>query len=99
MSYQHKIIKLVVLKALSREGIYIDDESELDEMLFRRVSRIREGEQIALDVDRSGRIKSIIKVLGFECLHAIEECAIIISYQELEREFHEQEVIAGKFSE
>jgi uncharacterized protein YuzE len=99
MSYQHKIIKLVVLKALSREVIYLDDESELDEMLSRRVSRIRAGEQIALDVDRSGRIKSIIKVLGFECLHAIEECAIIISYQELEREFHEQEVIAGKFSE
>ena len=99
MSYQHKIIKLVVLKALSREGIYLDDESELEEMLSRRVSRIRAGEQIALDVERSGRINSIIKVLGFECLHAIDEGAIIISYQELEREFHEQEVIAGKFSE
>jgi len=98
MNYQHKIIKLVVLKALSREGIYIDDESELDEILFRRVSRIRAGEQIALDVDRSGRIKSIIKVLGFDCLYAIDEGSIIISYQELERAFHEQEVIAGKFS-
>lgn len=99
MSYQHKIIKQVILRALSREGIFIADESELDEILLRRVSRIRVGEQIALDVDRSGQINSIIKVLGFDCLHAIDEGAIIISYQELVRAFHEQDFIAGQFSE
>jgi hypothetical protein len=68
-------------------------------MLERNIRRLNAGENIAVDFDWSGAITSVRKVRGFDCLHSIEDNAIIISFRELERYFYEQQSVSVEFSE
>jgi len=99
MTYQSHIIKQVLQSHLRRRGIHIPDESLLNEMIEKNIRRLNAGENIAVDFDWSGEIKSIRKVHGFDCLHSIEDNAIMISFQELERYFNEQQSVSVQFPE
>jgi hypothetical protein len=99
MTYQSHIIKQVLQSHLRRRGVHFPDESLLNEMIERNIRRLNEGENIAVDFDWSGRIKSVRKVRGFDCLHSIEDNAIIISFRELERYFNEKQSVSVEFSE
>jgi hypothetical protein len=68
-------------------------------MIEKNIRRLNAGENIAVDFDWSGEIKSIRKVHGFDCLHSIEDNAIMISFQELERYFNEQQSVSVQFPE
>jgi hypothetical protein len=99
MTYQSLVIKQLLQSHLRRRGINIPDDCLLDEMIEGNITRLNTGDNVAVDFDCSGEIKSIRKVRGFDCLHSIEDNAIIISFQQLERFFNEQQSLSVEFSE
>jgi len=99
MTYQSHIIKKVLQSHLRGKGISFADESLLDELIERNIRRLNPGDNIAVELDLSGEIKSVRKVRGFDCLHSIQDNAIMISFQELERYFNEQQSLSVEFSE
>jgi hypothetical protein len=91
MTYQASVIKAVVESRLRARGFCQDDDSNLAEMISRNIRNLRYGENVAVETDSEGNVYAVKKVDGFDCLHTIGEGAFIISYQELERYFHEQQ--------
>lgn len=91
MTYQVSLIKEVVESRLRMMGLGLSDGSDLAEMISRSIRILRYGENVAVEVDPDGHVYAVKKIDGFDSLHTIGERAFIISYQELERYFNEQQ--------
>lgn len=72
----------------------VADTITLNRMIEDKLGRLHFGESIAVDVDDNGNVLSLCKIAGFSRLHDIDESAIIISHQELERFIHEQQAVS-----
>ena len=94
MTIQTNIIKQVVRDRLCARGYTLEDDGPFDSMVAQRVRGLNEGDYIAVEIDALGHIHAITKVVGFSSLNTIEEGAIIISYNELERHFYDQQSAA-----
>ena len=93
MSYQNTIIKKCIQNHFRRRGISVADTSSLDEMMQGKLGRLNAGESIAVNVDEDGNVLALFKIAGFSCLHDIDDSATVISHQEIERFFHEQQTV------
>ena len=91
MTIQANIITQVVGDRLSARGFTLEDEVLFESMIAQKIRRLNEGEYIAFEIDALGQIHAITKVVGFSSLNTIKKGAIIISYNELERHFYEQQ--------
>ena len=91
MTYQASVIKAVVESRLRKRGLGCKGNPKLAEMISRNIRQLRYGEYVAVGTDSEGHVYAVKKVDGFDCLHTIGEDAFIISYQELERYFNEQQ--------
>lgn len=67
------------------------DDYLLETMIATKIRRLRTGDYIAINLDESGEVKDVQRIEGVDCLHAVDEGAMVISYQELERYFYEQQ--------
>ena len=94
MTYQNRTIHSCIQKHLRRKGISIADPNQLDEMIGKKIGRLNAGENIAVEIDPFGVVLSLHKISGFDCLHNVDEAAVIISFQELERFFYEQQTVS-----
>jgi hypothetical protein len=99
MTYQATIIKRFIEARLERKGVFLENESLLDELIAKNIRRLNEGDKIAVDFDEEGHVASVRRIDGFDCLHRLGEGALIVSYAELERYFNEQQSISVEFSE
>jgi hypothetical protein len=91
MSIQENIILQVIRDRLCARGFALEDEVLVQTMISQRIRRLNEGDYIAVEIDALGRLLAITKVVGFSSLNTIENGAIMISYNELERQFYEQQ--------
>lgn len=94
MTYQNRIIHTCIQNHLRRNGITIANSNELDEMIGKKIGRLNAGENIAVEIDPFGVVLSLHKISGFDCLYDVDEAAVIISFQELERFFYEQQTVS-----
>ena len=94
MTYQNRIIQSCIQTHLRRKGIGLADKERLAEMIRTNINRLNKGDNIALKIDSLGFIESVRKIDGFDCLHDVDEAAIIISYDELERFFYDQQTVS-----
>ena len=94
MTYQNRTIHSCILDNLRRKGISIAEPNQLDEMIGEKIGRLNAGQNIAVEVDPFGVVLSLHKISGFDCLYDVNESAVIISFQELERFFYEQQTIS-----
>ena len=90
MSYQTKLIKSAIVDCLGRRGVVLTNESDVNQMVAHNIRRLKVGEHVAIEVDDLGRLTRIDKICGLDCLHSINETAIVISFHEIERFFNEQ---------
>lgn len=97
MTYQITIINKLIKERLRRSGQLVCDDSMLDEMIERNIAKLNPGEYIAVDIDSSGFPSSVKRVIGFDSLGGISENAILISFQQLERYFNEQQNASMEF--
>jgi hypothetical protein len=97
MTYQINTIKKLIKERLRSIGQAICDDSMLGEMIERNIPRLNPGEYIAVDIDSSGLPTSVKRVIGFDSLGDISENAILISFQQLERYFNEQQHASMEF--
>jgi hypothetical protein len=91
MTYQTKLIIQCIQSRLRRAGIASVEDKLLETMIATKIRRLRMGEQIAINLDESGEVKDVQRIEGVDCLHTVDERAIVISYRELERYFYEQQ--------
>jgi hypothetical protein len=99
MTYQAAIIKQFIQASLEKMGVFLDNAFVLEEMIAKNIRRLNVGDKIAVDFDAEGKLKSVRRIDGFDCLHGLGEGALIVSYAELERYFYEQQSISVEFSE
>jgi hypothetical protein len=99
MTYQSAIVKKLITAILDRKGIHVENDVLLDELIARNITRLNEGDKIAVDFDADGIITSVRRIDGFDCLHRLSRGALVISYSELERYFNEQHTVSVEFSE
>jgi hypothetical protein len=97
MTYQAKLIKQCIQSRLRRTGLIDVDDRLLEKMIANNIRRLNSGDQIAVELDGAGGIKSLKKIDGVGSLHTVDERAIIIHYQELERYFNEQQSPSMEF--
>jgi hypothetical protein len=99
MTYQTAIISKYIQARLSMMGIYLENDSVLNELIGKNIRRLNNGDKVGVNFDADGIPSSVKRIDGFDCLHNLGEEALIISYTELERYFNEQQPISMEFSE
>jgi hypothetical protein len=90
MTYQNRIILDCIKSYLRRNGIMINDKDQLQEMIMRNIRRLNHGDKIAVDIDSFGVVLSVRRITGLDCLHDVDESSILISFNELEEYFNDQ---------
>lgn len=83
--YIRKYLDTIIERNLLEIGSFYDDEN-----LMVSLSRISYGEYIALDID-DDVVKGVVVLDSFRDTATISSKSIIISYEQLEKFFHEQQ--------
>ena len=83
--YIRKYIDAIIERNLLDVGSFYEDEN-----LMVNLSRISYGEYIALDID-DDFVKGVVVLDSFRDTATISSNSIIISYEQLEKYFHEQQ--------
>jgi hypothetical protein len=90
MTYQNRFIIDYITKHLRRHGISLADGDQMTHIVLKNIGRLNYGDNIAVEIDSFGVLLSVRKISGFDCLHYVDEAAVIISFNELEGEFYDK---------
>lgn len=90
MTYHQQMIANYLEEIIQKNGLYLDGEIRIEDIVMNKIRRLSFNEILAIDVE-DGSVKAVIKLDGFDDSSTISKDAILIPYSKMEQYFYEHQ--------